>query len=96
MNHFMMKSEVFTGLVLQQGFALLDTETQYGVSGAATFENLEQQIQKHTDDQGQPLRCTRVDGPTSAGGIGGSARVKFCALVPYVLGYKTSRMSLVL
>ena len=50
--NFMMKSESFTGLVLQQCFALLDTGAQYGVSGTAAFEKLEHQIQKHKDDKG--------------------------------------------
>ena len=36
--NFMMKSEAFTELVLQHGFALLETGAQYGVSGTAAFE----------------------------------------------------------
>ena len=43
--NFMMKSEAFPGLV-QQGLALVDTGAQYGVSGTAAFEKLEDQIQK--------------------------------------------------
>ena len=95
-RRLMIKSEAFTGLVLQQGFALLDTGAQYGVSGTAAFKKLEQQSRKHIDEQGQPLQCTRVDGPTSTRGIGGSAKVKFCALVPCGLGYKTSGLFMML
>ena len=94
--NFMITDTSFSGLVLEQGFALLDTGAQYGVSGTAAFEKLEREIQSHKDEKGQPLQCIRVDGPTSTGGIGGSAKVKFCALVPYGLGYKTSGILLML
>ena len=95
--NFMMKSEASIGVVLQQGFALLDLGAQYGVSGTAAFEQkLEQHIQKHTDEQGQPLQCSWVEGPAPTGGIGGCAKVKLCALVPYGLGYKTSGLFMML
>ena len=40
-NFMMISGEGFTGLVLQQGFAVLDTGAQHGVSGTADFEKLE-------------------------------------------------------
>ena len=38
--NFMMKSEAFSRLVLQQGFAFLDTGAQYGVLGTAALDKI--------------------------------------------------------
>ena len=86
----------FCGLILARGHALLDTGAQYGVSGTKAFRELESEVGTHSDQEGKPLKCIRVDGPTSTGGIGGSAKVKFCALCPYGLGYETSGILLIL
>jgi hypothetical protein len=86
----------FCGLILNRGHALLDTGAKYGVSGTRAFRELEREIGNHTDQEGKPLKCNRVDGPATTGGIGGSAKVKFCALCPYGLGYETSGIFLIL
>jgi hypothetical protein len=94
--NYMIKDTTFNGLVLEQCYALLDTGAQYGVSGTVAIAKLEREIQSCKDDKGQPLKCTRVEGPTSTVGTGGAAKVKFCSLAPYGLGYDISGILLML